>query len=136
MTALYTLSLVARVTLWWLSNLLRSRPRAWLALPILAEISLSREASLEITLPRYLKLSTVFSSVSSIVRVGCGALEFGAGWKSTSVFPRLIVSPNWFAASGNLLRMTCRSPGLWACHQCTVVCKECFPDKIGECLRL
>ena len=31
--------------------------------------------------------------------------------------------------------MTCNVAGLMG-HQCTVVYKECFPDKIGERLRL
>ena len=70
----------------------RGRPSAWLALLILYAIFLSRETSLEITLPRYLKVSTTFSSPSSMEIAGCGARELGARWKSTSVFPRLFGS--------------------------------------------
>ena len=114
MTALYTFSLVSKVTLWWFSSLLRSRPSAWLALLILYAISLSREPSTEIMLPRYLKLSTTFSSTSSMKIAGCGATELGARWNSTSVFSRLIDSPNCLEASEKLFSMACRSPGLWA----------------------
>ena len=79
---------------------------------ILDAIPLSRDPSLEIMLPRYLKLSTTFSSTSSIKIADCGATELGASWKSTSVFPKLIVSPNCLEASEKLFSMACRSPGL------------------------
>ena len=51
------------------------RPRAWLALQVRALISLSRLPSLLITLPRYLKSSTVFSWVPSIERWVDGQLR-------------------------------------------------------------
>ena len=41
---------------------------------------------MENMLPRYLNLSTTFSSTSSMKIAGCGATELGACWKSTSVF--------------------------------------------------
>ena len=55
------------------------RPRAWLALQIWALISLLRLPSLLITLPRYLKWSTVFSWVPSVEMVGRWAIAAGAG---------------------------------------------------------
>ena len=112
MRALYTFSLVSRVTLRLFSSMLRRRPSARLALLILDAISLSRELSMEIILPRYLKLSTTFSSTSSMEIAGCGATELGARWKSTSVFPRLIVRPNCLEASEKLFSMAYMSPGL------------------------
>ena len=54
------------------------RPRAWLALQIRVMI-LSRLPSLLITLPRYLKSSTVFSWVPSNEMVGRWATAAGAG---------------------------------------------------------
>ena len=81
---------------------------------ILDATSLSRESSLEIILPRYLKLSTTFSSTSSMEIAGCEASELGSRWKSTSVFPRLIVRPNCLEASEKLFSMACRSPDLGA----------------------
>ena len=45
---------------------IRSRLKSWLVLQIWSLISLSRVPSLEITLPSYLKSSTVFTSVPSI----------------------------------------------------------------------
>ena len=56
----------------------RRRSRDWLAVLILAKISLSRDQSGDMMLPRYLKWSTVFSSVPSMVMVGRGAVEPGA----------------------------------------------------------
>ena len=49
----------------WFRNLARKRPRAWFTLEILALISLSRDPSLDMVLPRHLKFSTTLSSVSS-----------------------------------------------------------------------
>ena len=92
----------------------RSLPSAWLALLILAEISLLSCPSLEITLPGYLKLLTVFISMPSIVMVDWGALLFGAGWKRTSAIPSLMVRPNSLEASKSLFSMVCRSLDLCA----------------------
>ena len=92
----------------------RSLPRAWLALQILELISLSRELSLEITLPRYLNSSTVFNSVSSMVMEGRRPVESGDGWNSTSVSPRLMVSPKRRDASANLSTMRWRADSVCA----------------------
>ena len=54
-------------------------PRAWLALQIWALISLLRLPSLLITLPRYLKSSTVFSWVPSVEMVGRWVTAADAG---------------------------------------------------------
>ena len=94
---------MVRDTLCCVSTLLQSLPRAWLALLILAEISLS-------SCPRYLKLLTVFCAVPLIVMVGWGSLLVGAGWKRTLVFLRLMVRPNSFDAFENLFSMVWRSP--------------------------
>ena len=122
-------------TLWCVSASLLSLPRAWLALLIIAEISLSSCPSLEITFTRYVKLLTVFSSMSSIVMVGWGVLLFGASWERTSIFPRLLVRQNSFEASENLFSMLCRVTGL-VCHECTVIGKQNCLDEINQSLWL
>ena len=57
---------------------------------------------------------SVFISMPFTVMLGWGALLFGARWKWTSVFPRLMVRPNSFKASENLFGMVCRSLDLCA----------------------
>ena len=69
--------------------LVRSFPRPWFALLILDVTTLSSEPLLEILLPRYLKLLTYFSWVSSAKIVGSGVLLFGAVWQRTQVLLRL-----------------------------------------------
>ena len=64
-----------------LSTWLRRLPSAWLALLILVSISLSKEPSQDMVLPRYLKCSTLASGLSSIVMVG---------WEGVGLWYRLV----------------------------------------------
>ena len=57
-----------------LSTRWRRLPSAWLALLILVSISLSKEPSQDMVLPRYLKCSTLASGLSSVVMVGEGVI--------------------------------------------------------------
>ena len=93
MTALYSLSFVHCQMLCWFNTCDHKQPRAWLALQILALISLSREPSLGMTLSRYLKFSTVFNLNPSMEVEEGRTVYVVAGWSSTSVLPRLMVSP-------------------------------------------
>ena len=77
-TALYTLILVGSLTFRLFNTRARRCLRDWLALLILAAISLSRDPSADMTLPRYLKWSTVFNLVPSMAMVGGGVVEHGA----------------------------------------------------------
>ena len=125
MTALYTLSFLDCLMCW-----LRTRafwwPRAWLALLIRALISLSRLPSLLIMLPRYLKLSTVFSWVPSTEMVGRWATEAGAGWNRTclaEVDGKTEEAGGFYKRVDNDLevRLPMRDEG-------TVISKQCFQD--------
>ena len=72
-----------------------------------------QEPSQDMVLPRYLKCSTLASGLSSMVMVGRGG-EYGTGWWSTSVFPRLTVTPKSLDASEKLSSIRCRSYSAWA----------------------
>lgn len=65
-------------------TLICRQQRGWLALLMRTEISLSSEPSEEMMLPMHLTCLTVFSSVPSMVIVGLGTLEPGAGWNRRS----------------------------------------------------
>lgn len=97
--SLYILSFVARVTLWWFSNLLRCYPRSWLVLLILAEISLSREPG-------------VIQAVNNTqLRIAYGDWCLGDFCVECRLeeylgFPRLMVRPNCCKVSEKLLSMT------------------------------
>lgn len=82
--AFYVLIMVANLMFLLFRTLIRRRQRGWLALLICTEISLSSEPSEEMMLPMYLTCLTVFSSVATMVIVGRGALEPGAGWNRRS----------------------------------------------------
>ena len=78
-TALYTLILVGSLTVRLFNTRERRHPRDLLALLIVAAISLSRDPSVDMTFPRYLRWSTVFSLVPSMVMIGGGPVEPGGG---------------------------------------------------------
>ena len=92
-TALWTISFVETQMLWWLCTsvppplALGLLCRSWMWFP-----------SFEMMLPRYLKLSAFASGVFLVLIIG-PLVVFGVSWCSTSVLPRLIVSPKAFDAS-------------------------------------
>ena len=113
-TVLYTFSLVDKRMSLCCNTLKRSLPIAWLAFWIRAVTSLFREPSLEIVLPRYLKVSTFFNWVPSMVMHGDYGALIGAGWRRTLVFPKLIVGQNSLVATDKLSMIVCRWFSSWA----------------------
>ena len=80
-----------------------SLPKDALALFIRKAISASMRAFEDSVLPRYLKLSTFFSVVPCIwISGGRVCVSPGTGWKRTSVFAALIVSPKFSHAFAKL----------------------------------
>ena len=101
-------------TPWCCAGPVFRRPRAWFPCRSGHWSPLSRLPSLLITLPRYLKSSTIFSWVPSIEMMGRWAAAAGAGWNRTSVLLRLMVRPKKWEASANLLTMIWKTDSLCA----------------------
>ena len=68
----------------------------------------------EMTLPRHVNCSTAFKFVPSMLMWGGLYASRTEGWYNTSVFLRLMVRPNFLAASGKRLTMCCRAYSVWA----------------------
>ena len=117
-----------------LSIRLRRLPSAWLALLILVSISLSKEPSQDMVLPRYLKCSTLASGLSSMVMVG-GGVEVWCG-----LVEHLRLSENDCLAEelGCLGEAVQHPQQVLFCvgQQCAVVGKENFLEESLQALRL
>ena len=113
-TALCTFSLVESWMLCWFSTWDCSLPSAWHALQILALISLSREPSLDMILPRYLNSCTVFSAVPSMEMEGQQAADSGRGLEQDLCFANTDGEAKEAAAPTKLLITSCRAHSLCA----------------------
>lgn len=80
---------------------LATRPRACLALLILAAISVEETSVLDHT-SKVREILHTFE-FCDIDGDGCGASERGAGWNSTFVFPRLMVRQDCLDASESMI---------------------------------
>ena len=76
--------------------------------------SLLTVASLEMTLPRYVKYSAAFRLLPLMLIWRGLYVSRGGDWYSTSFFVRLKVRPKFLAALETQLTMCCRTSSVWA----------------------